>query len=113
MARRLGRGCCDELRGRKLYFAFSIPEEAHKRGAITADTPIQFVQHDWDGEPCFFVYTDPAFRIEPLQGCVAIKAGALFTFVEEKNERAGLVINPAGPATCKLEHRTELKSLAQ
>ena len=64
----------DELRGRKLYFAFSIPEEVRKRGAITADTPIQFVQHDWDGEPCFFVYTDPAFRIEPLQGCVAIEA---------------------------------------
>src|SRR5262249_28373235 len=46
----------EAMRGRNLYFAFSVPEESLRNGPITADTPIQFLQHDWHGTPCVFGY---------------------------------------------------------
>jgi hypothetical protein len=106
------RRLLEELRGRNLYFAFSIPEEVLKKGAIAADSPIQFLQQEWHGMPCAFAYTDPAFRIEPSQGCMSIEAARFWALVGEKNERACLVINPGGPATCILEP-AELKALTQ
>jgi hypothetical protein len=102
----------DQLRGRSLYFAFSVPEDALKQGAITDDTPIYFDQHQWHGRPSAFAYTDPAFRIEPSHGCVDIKSSGWWAFVRERTDEACLVINPGGPATCILEP-TELKALAQ
>lgn len=90
-----------------LYFAFSNEEET-----LTPETRIGFLQHDWHGEPCLFAYTDPAFRIEPSQGCFAIGAAELWSFIGSVNEHAGLVINPAGPATCKLQ-QADLKALAR
>jgi hypothetical protein len=102
----------EAIRGRNLYFAFSVPEEWLRKGAITADTPIEFLLHDWHGTPCAFAYTDPAFRIEPSQGCMSIGAAGIWAFVGEKNERACLVINPGGPATWVLKPE-EMKALAQ
>jgi hypothetical protein len=95
-----------------LCFAFSVPEEDLKKGAITADTRLQFLQHEWHGTPCAFAYTDPTFRIEPSHDCIDIGSAGFWAFVGEKNERACLVINPRGPATCVLGP-AELKILAR
>jgi hypothetical protein len=102
----------EELEGCGLYFAFSVPEEELKLGPITPATPIEFHLCEWHGGPCIFAYTDPAFRVEPSQGCIEIEAARWWGLVKEKNERACLVINPGGPATCKLEP-AELQMLAQ
>ena len=106
------RRLLDQLRGRSLLFAYSVPEDALKRGDITDNTPIQFLQHQWHGRPSAFAYTDPALRIEPSHGCMGIDAAGWWAFVRERTEEACLVINPGGPATCILEP-TELEALAQ
>ena len=102
----------EELRGHSLYFAFSIGEEELRKGPITAKTPVQFLRHEWRGTPCVFAYTDPGFRVEPSQGCLSIGAVGFWEFVGKTNERACLVINPGGPATCRIEP-AEMKALAQ
>jgi hypothetical protein len=102
----------EELRGHSLFFAFSIAEEELRKGPVTDETPVQFLEHEWRGTPCAFAYTDPAFRVESSQGCLSIGAAGFWELVGKKNERACLVINPGGPATCIIEP-AEMKALAQ
>jgi hypothetical protein len=101
----------DEIRNRTLLFAFGIPEEELQKGAISEDTPVHFMQQDWQGQPCFFAYTDTTYRVEPSHGCLSVDGRGLAEFVRQYNENAAIVINPAGPATCKLEP-AELLALA-
>ena len=64
---------------------FLIPGKRPAKGEPSRWTPpFSLSSTTGTGSRVFFVYTDPAFRIEPLQGCVAIEA-VLFAFVEEKN----------------------------
>lgn len=100
----------DELRNRTLLFAFQVSDEELQKGVITEDTPVHFTQRDWHGQLCFFAYTDITYRVEPSHGCHGIVGSELAAFVRHYGENACIVINPNGPATCKLE-LCELSSL--
>ena len=98
----------DELRNRTFFISFRIPDEELQQGAftdgtLTAGTPFQVARQDWQGQPCYFAYTDAAYRVEPSHGCMAVKGNGLAAFVRQFHQNAGVVINPAGPATCKLD----------
>ena len=101
----------DELRDRRLMFAFGVPDEELEQGAISNDTPVQFAIQQWEGHPCLFAYTDTTYRVEASHGCIAVVGKGLSSFASQLNNDVCIVINPAGPATCVI-NRAELRALA-
>lgn len=102
----------DKIRNGGLLIAFIVPEVELHKGNISKDTPIQFCLQEWNGQPCFFAYTDQTYRAEPSHGCIGVDGKRLAEFVKNHNENACVVINPAGPVSCKLEV-SELNALAE
>jgi len=98
-----------ELRDRTLFFIFTMP--GHTGGPLTKDSAVQFVTHDYEGEPCLFAYTDPVYRIEASDGCLGVEARGALGFMKDFPQPASLVINPGGPYTCRLTLK-ELGELA-
>ncbi len=101
----------DELRNRTLLFAFRFADEELQKGAVDENTPVQFSQHEWEGQPCFFAYTDTTYCVEQSHGCMSVNGNGLAAFVGQYNKNTCIVINPGGPATCKLKP-SELSALA-
>ena len=58
-----------------------------------------------------FAYTDATYRVEPSLGCISVEGKRLAEFIRTHNENVCVVINPAGPATWRLD-ATELSELA-
>lgn len=91
----------DSLRGRQLYLGCVISDQ-DVLNSVDEETPLSFVMQQWDGKPAIFAYTDPAFRCVPAMGSIGIEVVGLSGFVGQQDRQAGVVINPAGPATCVL-----------
>ena len=106
-----------QLRKSTLYLSFVVPEDiraAIQAGTVTwsPETPIELAAHDWRGQMCWFAFSDPAYRVTRDGGCMGFPGITLCSKLIQNRDGIGLVINPAGPATCRLT-RAEVEMLAQ
>jgi hypothetical protein len=107
----------DQLRTGVLHLSFVVPEDvraAIQAGAATLspETPVEFRAGTWQGEPCCFAYSHPAYRVTRGGGGIEFTGPSLCAQVLQRFDGLGLVINPSGPGTCRLS-RAELEMLAQ
>jgi SseB protein N-terminal domain len=106
----------NQLHNSNLYLSFVVPQDiraAIQAGTATfsSETPVEISTEMWEEEQCCFAFSDPAYRITQGGGCFAFKGTELCAKVLREYD-AGMVINPAGPGTCRLT-RSELEMLAQ
>ncbi len=95
------------LRKWNLLFPFTVAEDRAKH-PISADTNLQFAMYRPNDQPCIYAYTDPTYRIEPSHGCMPIESRRLAEWLATFSESPSIVINPGGPATCRLEPKEAL-----